>query len=297
MTKSLLALDWLNGKVLELDTETLHSQVLVEDAGHHPDGVVADQNHIFWTTMGAGVAADNPEGADYSDPDGAIHQAERDGVNPLTLTGTTTGKQITLSQGRLYWGNRERCALSSAAIDGSDARNEVERDTAHGASSWIVGVAVDESAGKIYWSQKGDFEGGNGCIFRANLNKPADEAPSNRSDVEKLWENLPAPIDLHVDTQNGKLFWTDRGHLPGGNSLNVAPLPATGEKGAEPRIITDGFREAIGLAIDADNDVAYVSDLDGNIRKFAHISEESPQLVAFHRFDFPVTGLCLVNNA
>ncbi|WP_217640492.1 hypothetical protein [Arthrobacter woluwensis] len=47
--------------------------------------------------------------------------------------------------------------------------------------------------------------------------------------------------------------------------LNRRPLPAPGAKGAEPEILARGFREAIGLAIDGDAGVAYVSELGGRI--------------------------------
>jgi hypothetical protein len=108
----------------------------------------------------------------------------------------------------------------------------------------MVGVAVDKDNGYIHWSQKGSYEGGDGRIFRADLEIPAGRTAENRTDIETLWDGLPAPIDLEI--MNGHLFWTDRGHQHGGNSLNRAKIPAPGRKALRRR--SCGFQEAIGLA-------------------------------------------------
>lgn len=176
--------------------------------------------------------------------------------------------------------------------DGTGLRDLVRRSGENGTLDWIVGVAVDEGNGHIYWSQKGSYAGGDGRIFRAGLEIPAGETAENRSNIETLWDGLPAPIDLEV--MDGHLFWTDRGHQPGGNSLNRAELPAAGEKGADPEILADGFEEAIGLAVDTQAHVAYVSDLSGSIWVIP-----SPQNtdVARHQLvspGIPLTGLTLL---
>jgi hypothetical protein len=78
-----------------------------------------------------------------------------------------------------------------------------------------------------------------------------------------LWDGLPEPIDLEI--KGDWLYWTDRGDPPAGNTLNRAPLPAVGATGGAPEILADGFKEAIGMAVDCDAGVAYVGDLSGHI--------------------------------
>ena len=76
--------------------------------------------------------------------------------------------------------------------------------------------------------------------------------------------NLPEPIDLEIDDEDGVLYWTDRGELPLGNTLNKKHL--TGEAPAAEKtygrqILAQGFGEAIGVRLDKKNDVLWVADI------------------------------------
>lgn len=76
--------------------------------------------------------------------------------------------------------------------------------------------------------------------------------------------SLPEPIDLEMDDVNGILYWTDRGELPLGNTLNkkhlVGEVPAAEQKLGR-QIIAQGFGEAIGVRLDTKNDVLWVADM------------------------------------
>ena len=135
----------------------------------------------------------------------------------------------------------------------------------HVVRNQCVGVAVDERNGYLYWTQKGPSDGDDGRIFRAPLIIPTGQR-ADRRDVEELWSGLPEPIDLELDLEGGVLYWTDRGAPPSGNNLNRADVPAAGQVGGAVNILSADFREAIGLALDADAGVVYVSDLFGEIR-------------------------------
>lgn len=293
----LLSLAWEPGEIVLVDLPGGDYSVIMRDAGDHPDGIAFDGTTIYWTTMGAGTPADNPEGADYTSKNGGLHAVELDGSrrrDVIRQGETTTGKQLVVdSRGNLYWGNREGCSLATVRTDGTGLRDLVRRDGSRGQLDWIVGVAVDEDNGHVYWTQKGTFEGGDGRIFRAGLEIPEGQTAEDRRDIETLWEGLPAPIDLHL--LDGHLFWTDRGHQPGGNSLNRARVPGPGQKGELPEILADGFEEAIGLALDTRERLAYVSDLSGKIWVIP-----SPDLPDQQRHELvtpgiPLTGLTLVN--
>ncbi|MFT4288251.1 hypothetical protein [Nocardioides sp.] len=241
-------------RLLRVDVATAEVSTLVENVGRVPDGVSVGEE-IYWTTMGA------PE---FAAADGGVHAAPWSGgpIRTITVPGSvTTGKQLVLADGWLYWGDREGCRVSRIRPDGSKREDLVVNDPSGAESAQCVGVAVDSAGGWLYWTQKGPAKGGRGQIRRVALQAPR---PAPEAMVQTLWSGLPEPIDLAID--DGWLYWTDRGAPPRGNTLNRAPLPAADERGATPEVLADGFAEAIGLAVDADAEVVYVSDLGGAVR-------------------------------
>ncbi|KAG0160336.1 hypothetical protein PDIDSM_7863 [Penicillium digitatum] len=83
-----------------------------------------------------------------------------------------------------------------------------------------VGVPVDAERGLLYWTQKGPCKAGRGQIFCAGLDIPAGKTAENRTDIRRLWNNLPEPINLELDCESQTLYWTDRGEHPFGYPLN-----------------------------------------------------------------------------
>src|SRR5437660_5261057 len=231
-----------------------------------PDGVVIDveAGHIYWTNMG--VPSMN---------DGSIERADLDGKNRVTIISegkTFTPKQLHLEKksGKLYWCDREGMRVMRANVDGSNIETLV--DTSEGdprpgkdIKKWCVGIVLDVEAGKLYWTQKGPDNAGDGRIFRANLEIPKSQSPANRKDIELLYEGLPEPIDLELDLANQTIYWTDSGDPPRGNTVNRAPMdPALGN-GKEPEIIFDHLMEGIGIALDLKNGRMFLTDLGGSI--------------------------------
>jgi hypothetical protein len=138
-----------------------------------------------------------------------------------------------------------------------------ERKSRKDETKHCVGVAIDTLNEHLYWTQKGPSNGGKGRIFRAGLDLPPGTDSTDRNDIELLFDQLPEPIDLEIDHVNGFLYWTDRGDLPFGNSLNRASI--NGDRLGEKEILNFGLKEGIGLAIDPKNDTVYFTDLGGNI--------------------------------
>ena len=120
---------------------------------------------------------------------------------------------------------------------------------------------IDPKLAKIYWSQKGDDNAGQGRIFRANIDIPKGESPANRSDIEVVFDQLPEPIDLELDLANRVLYWTDRGDPPRGNTVNRAPI----DKKAVPEILITHLMEGIGIALDVPGNRMFVTDLAGSV--------------------------------
>jgi hypothetical protein len=74
-------------------------------------------------------------------------------------------------------------------------------------------------------------------ILRANLDIPRGQTPTNRADIELLYNKLPEPIDLDLDLESRLLYWTDRGDPPRGNTVNRAPLEAARGGRPPPEIV------------------------------------------------------------
>jgi len=255
-----------SGEVFSANPDGSDVKVIVSEGRRLPDGIVVDTaaGHLYWTNMG------NPTAND-----GSIERADFDGKNLIHIVspgGTFTPKQLQLDEKnrKLYWCDREGMRVMRANLDGSKIETLI--DTSEGDArpgkdikKWCVGIALDVDAGKLYWTQKGPDNAGEGRIFRANLEIPKGQSPANRKDIELLYDGLPEPIDLELDLANRAMYWTDRGDPPRGNTVNRAPMdPAQGGK-KEPEIIFSNLMEGIGIALDLKGGRMFLTDLGGSV--------------------------------
>src|SRR5216684_3800974 len=255
---------------LELSGDRIHSmspdgsdrKVIVTNC-HLPDGIAVDveAGHIYWTNMGVPNL-----------DDGSIERADLEGENRRVIVprGTTfTPKQIHLDKknGKLYWCDREGMRVMRSNLDGSQIETLVETGSGDAdrrdQTRWCVGITIDPERGQIYWTQKGPDNAERGRIFRAAIEIPRGEKAAHRSDIELLFDGLPAPIDLELDLDRRVLYWTDRGDPPRGNTVNRAPID--GPRQAAPEIVLTHLMEGIGLALDARRDRMFVTDFGGSI--------------------------------
>src|SRR5262245_16903763 len=264
-TERLFFLDASGGRIESLNTDGSDRRVIL-DGLSIPDGIGVDveAGHIYWTNMA------NPKAND-----GSIERVDLDGGNRKTIVppgGTFTPKQLTLDKkGRkVYWCDREGMRVMRVNFDGSQIETLV--DTSKGdqrpgrdETKWCVGIAVDHDRGKIYWTQKGADNAGEGCIFRANLEIPKGESPTNRTDIEVLFDGLPEPIDLEIDSKQQMLYWTDRGNPPRGNTVSRARLKGGSKDVQDQEIVVRDLMEAIGLALDVKHGRMFFSDLAGSV--------------------------------
>jgi DNA-binding beta-propeller fold protein YncE len=262
----LFFLDLGAGRVLSANPDGSNLKTIVNEGKRFPDGLVVDAaaGHLYWTNMG------NPK-----KNDGTIFRSDLDGKNIVTIVppgGAFTPKQLQLEKesGKLYWSDREGMRVMRSNLDGSNIETLVDTsdgDPRPGADSrkWCVGIAVDAEGGKVYWTQKGDDNAGQGRIFRANIELPQGQSPADRDDIELLYENLPEPIDLDLDPANRMIYWTDRGDPPRGNTVNRAPMDPTPGNGTEPEILFNHLMEGIGLALDLKGGRMFFTDLTGTV--------------------------------
>lgn len=262
----LFFLDLGAGRILSAKPDGSDLKTIVSEGRQLPDGIVvdADAGHIYWTNMGS-----------LKGNDGSIDRADLDGSNITSIVpvgGTFTPKQLQLDKKNktLYWCDREGMRVMRCDLDGS--RIETLIDTSRGDSrpgpdptKWCVGIALDVEGGKLYWTQKGSDNAGQGRIFRANLEIPKGQTPANRNDIELLYENLPEPIDLDLDIANRTMYWTDRGDPPRGNTVNRAPMDVAPGKNITPEIVVHDLMEGIGLFLDLKGGRMFFADFGGSV--------------------------------
>jgi len=262
-------LDIRGGRVVSANPDGSDLKVLSQGHRGWPDGIVVDAQagHVFWTNMGKPMAND-----------GSIERLDLDGRGLTVVVppgGAFTPKQLKLDREnkKLYWADREGMRVMRSNIDGSNIETLVEtgrgEDARRDARNWCVGIAVDVRGGKVYWTQKGGTNAGEGSIRRANIDVPTGQAPADRSDIEVLFDSLPEPIDIDLDLGSRMMYWTDRGALPRGNSVSRAPMdpPAGAEPGhrGDQEILVSGLHEGIGIALDVKGGRMYFTDLGGNV--------------------------------
>ncbi|KAK4550597.1 hypothetical protein LTR36_000176 [Oleoguttula mirabilis] len=238
-----------------------------------PDGidVLEDVGHIIWTQMG------HPD-----KNDGMVQSSSMDGRNVKTLFDNGeihTPKQVIVDRAsyKVYVCDREGLRVHRSNLDGSEKEVLVKRgdwqnaDHRKDKALHCVGIAVDSIHGKFYWTQKGPSKGGQGRIFRANIDMPAGKTAEDRDDIELLFDRLPEPIDLEIDSETQTLYWTDRGDPPKGNTLNKADVSgssATNAKRDDYQILAKHLHEAIGIKVDDVKKHIYVTDLGGSVYRY-----------------------------
>src|SRR6202158_1892278 len=203
-----------SGEVFSANPDGSDLKVIVSEGRRLPDGIVVDTaaGHLYWTNMG------NP-----SANDGSIERANLDGSNLTHIVppgGTFTPKQLQLDEKnrKLYWCDREGMRVMRANLDGSNIETLV--DTSEGDArpgkeirKWCVGIVLDVDAGKLYWTQKGSDNAGDGRIFRVNLEIPKGQTPANRKDIELLYRPRRSTAGKHREPGahgSGSGKWQER---------------------------------------------------------------------------------------
>jgi len=269
---TLFYLNIRGNEVVRARADGSHRRVIVQQQSSGPDGIAVDlaAGHVYWTNMGKASA-----------DDGTVMRADLDGGNVTTVVaagGTFTPKQLKLDaeHRKLYWSDREGMRIMRANVDGSKIETLVitgtGEDDRRDKSKWCVGIALDVSKGKVYWTQKGGDNAGEGTLQRANLEIPAGENPAHRSDIEVLFSHLPEPIDMDLDLDAQMIYWTDRGD----NTISRAPMyprdkakfgsvkfdPAARQ---DREILVRDLHEAIGITLDLRNKRMFYTALGGEV--------------------------------
>ncbi len=203
---------------------------------------------------------------------------------PLPGGGGLRDVQIDIAAGQLYIVDIGYNRIQRADLDGSNVVTLVRTPGGNTAR-----LALDLPAGKMYWTNHGEFGSGEG-IFRANLDGTGVEqlpipglaepwgialdtaaakvywtdsgsgtinrANLDGSGAETLLSGLSAPWELELDLANGRIFWADIL----ANKIQSANLDGTGLTD----LVDTGLVDPSGVAYDPQQDVLYFSDGDGS---------------------------------
>lgn len=287
-----------SGEILEFSADGKNQRVLVGNQAL-PDGVVLDSatSRMFWTNMGIPGKID-----------GAVYSANLEGTDVQTVISPgsiNTPKQLALDSAarKLFFSDREGCRVYRCNFDGSDLEALIsngdydESQDTKDVSKWCVGITVASNLGKFYWTQKGPSKGRQGRIFCADIPASVGQSPLSRDNVHCLLEGLPEPIDLEIDEESGYLYWTDRGEIPFGNSLNRARLSESGQLATTSstqkfEVLTRHLKEAIGLKLDTKRGQVYLTDLGGHIYR-CDMDGKNKEVI-FHDDHRALTGIALL---
>src|SRR5712692_11304574 len=150
------------------------------------------------------------------------------------------------TSGRLFVLDLSAGRIVSMNTDGSDRRVIVTD------CRYPDGIAVDVEAGHIYWTNMGVPSVNDGSIERADLDG------KNRNTVVPEGGTF-TPKQLHLDKENGKLYWSDRegmrvmrSNLDGSE---IETLVDTSQGEARPG--RDARKWCVGIAVDSDRGQIY----------------------------------------
>jgi hypothetical protein len=166
------------------------------------------------------------------------------------MTETESSKTRRASSGKAMVGRLFVLDLSGGHVlsvnpDGTD-RTVIVTECRH-----PDGVVVDAEAGHIYWTDMGVPNLNDGSIERADIDG------QNRKTIIPEGGTF-TPKQLHLDKQNGKLYWSDRegmrvmrANLDGSD---IETLVETGRGDADRR---DQTKWCVGIAVDAERGQIY----------------------------------------
>jgi hypothetical protein len=82
---------------------------------------------------------------------------------------------------------------------------------------------------------------------------------------------------LDLDLNKRKIYWTDRGNPPKGNTVSRARIDKTGKR---PKILVSNLMEGIGLSLDLRAGRMFFADLGGSVYSAKLDGSEKKALVA-----------------
>ena len=120
-------------------------------------------------------------------------------VTILTLSILSMIHGVAFAQSYIFWSDIRDKVIRRSNVDGSAIQIILSGITS-------LGVSVDQTAKKIYWTDIGNFDViGDETIKRANFDG------TGRETLVTSVDGIRHPVDIELDTVRGKMYWTDAG--------------------------------------------------------------------------------------
>jgi len=223
-----------------------------------------------------------------------VQRANLDGSNVETLIETPEQAPIAIAldvpNGKLYWccgGDVGGNMVQRANLDGSEVEILAIRPTV------VSGLALDRSAGKVYWTSGGNIEradldgtnveilvsgqpntnalaldAGNGKVYWTDIAQPRiRRANLDGTDIEDLATGVAVLFSLALDTANAKIYW-----VPQVQRLHRTDLDGANAEAIETSLPFLAMDQ--GMAVDWLNDVIFVggSNMDSGNGAIARVN-------------------------
>ena len=162
----------------------------------------------------------------------------------FSVNGKTASSRKT-AMGRLFVLELSGGRVHSMSPEGGD-RKVIVTDCRH-----PDGIAVDVSAGHIYWTNMGVFDLNDGSIERADIDG------NNRKVIVPEGSTF-SPKQIQLDKENGKLYWCDReGMRVMRSNLDGSHIETLIEAGRGDADRRDQTRWCVGVTLDPERGQIY----------------------------------------
>jgi sugar lactone lactonase YvrE len=167
-------------------------------------------------------------------------------MTELPLTKGRSASRSKTATARLFVLELNAGLIHSMNVDGSDKKTVVTR------CRLPDGIAVDVEAGHIYWTNMGSSPGANdGSIERADIDG------KNRRVLVPEGRTF-TPKQIHLDKENGKLYWCDReGMRVMRSNLDGSQIETLVETGSGDADRREQTRWCVGITIDPERRQIY----------------------------------------
>jgi sugar lactone lactonase YvrE len=260
-TPVLFWVDVMNSRVWRANVDGTEKKLLASSLSiASPDGVTVDltAGYVYWTNMGSVYGGANL---------GTIQRMriETERIETILPVGTTnTPKQINIDNKarKLYWCDREGARVWRADLNGGAPEVLV---SGHGLAQ-PVGLALDVEKRQFYFSDRVSRK-----IYRAGFDAPEGQSPETRGDVETLFSFATGavPLDLDLDLEQRKLYWTDRSRGQIARANMDPPANFNPENRTDIETVVAGRTEPIGLALDRSDHKLYFTELGGGVYRMS----------------------------
>ena len=263
--------DVMNSRVWRANVDGTEKRLVASSLSiSAPDGVTVDltAGYVYWTNMGSVYGGANL---------GTIQRMriETERIETVVPVGTTnTPKQIAIDNKarKLYWCDREGARVWRSDLDGAHPEVLV---SGHGLAQ-PVGLALDVDKHQFYFSDRVSRK-----IYRAGFDAPEGQSAETRSDVETLFYFAAgsAPLDLDLDLEQRKLYWTDRSRGEIQRAKMDPPAGFKPESRTDIETLAEGRSEPVGLTLDRADHKLYFTELGGGVFRMSR-DGGTPELVS-----------------